>query len=156
MELRRILSSETVASLPLREAITVDPTTIARTAVERMRDRQLGCAVIVDPSRRPVGIFTERSVTAALSENVSLDESVVRDLAESRFVAIRRSEPIRQVWDAILKDGFRFVCVTAEDGVLIGLTGQRGLAEYVSEYFPHQVMVQRLGGKPWLQQREGA
>jgi hypothetical protein len=50
----------------------------------------------------------------------------------------------------------RFVVVTDEDGKAIALTGQKGLMEYVAEHFPQQVMVQRVGVKPYSSQREGA
>ncbi len=33
---------------------------------------------------------------------------------------------------------------------------ERGLAEYLFEYFPQQVAVQRLGNAPWMHAREGA
>ena len=43
-----------------------------------------------------------------------------------------------------------------DQGKLVGLTGQKGLMEYVAEHFPGEVMVQRVGEKPYTQSREGA
>ena len=50
----------------------------------------------------------------------------------------------------------RFLCVVDENGQVAGLTGQRGLMEYVAEHFPGEVMVQRIGQPPYLSDREGA
>ncbi len=78
------------------------------------------------------------------------------DFPDSKYLVVKTSDSIGRVWDAIVRDAYRFICVVDDEGKLVGLTGQRGLAEYVSECFPQQVMAQRLGGKPWLDQREGA
>lgn len=147
---------DTVRSLPLREAIVVVPNTIVRAAVARMRAMRLGCAVIVDSESKPIGVFTERSLLRALLENASLDSRVVGEFLDSTFVKIKNSEPISRVWDAIQRERARFICVTDDTGKLVGLTGQKGLAEYVADFFPGQVIAQRLGCKPWMQQREGA
>ena len=154
--LRELLEGETVGDLPLREAITVKSGTIVRAAVARMRALDLGCAIILDGRLAPVGIFTERSLLDVLVQNASLDESAVGDFADYRCIVVKSSDPASRVWDAVEREGHRFICVTDDAGKVIGLTGQRGLAEYISEYFPGQVMVQRIGGKPWMQQREGA
>lgn len=152
--LRQTMDEDTVASLPLREPIQIVPATIVRAAVAMMRHRQLGCAVIAERGR-PMGIFTERSVLDVLIQDASLDNLPVRNFADINFRCVQLGDPISCVWDAIQRDGLRFICVTREDGQLVGLTGQRGLAEYVAECFPQHVMGQRFG-PAWLAEREGA
>ncbi len=153
---RQDLELDPIRNLPLRDAIVVSPNTLIRAAVALMRDRSLGCAVIVEHGLFPVGLFTEQSVLKVLTQNASLDERPVRAFADPNFMSVTASEPISKVWDAIQTNGLRFICVTDDDGRLIGITGQRGIAEYIAEYFPQQVTVQRLGSTPWMQQREGA
>lgn len=155
MSLLENLQQETIDRLPLREPVVVEPRTVVRAAVEKMRARQLGCAVIVDSAGAPVGVFTERSLLAVLFDDASLDKSYVDDFADPECLTLKKSEPIARVWEAVVRNGVRFICVTDADGRLVGLTGQRGLAEYVSEHFPQLVMAQRLGGKPWMDEREG-
>lgn len=155
IELELAMDKDSVGSLPLREAIKVAPSTIVRAAVAMMRSTQLGCAVIVELDK-PVGIFTERSVLEVLMNDATLDSHTVHEFMDSGFRQVKKSDPVSVVWNAIQNDGLRFVCVTDDDGTLLGITGQRGLAEYVSDYFPGQVMVQRLGSTPWIEEREGA
>ena len=154
-DLRLALERDKVVSLSLREPIEVETVTIVRAAVAMMRNKRLGSAIMVELGK-PIGIFTERSVLDVLIHDASLDNLPVKHFADTNFRQVKLSDPISLVWDAILKDGLRFICVTDDDGKLVGLTGQRGLAEYVSEYFPQQVVVQRLGTKPWMAEREGA
>jgi len=130
--LRENLECERISTLRLREVITVFPETVVRSAVAQMRFKQLGCAVILDARERPTGIFTERSLSDALIKDASLDNRTVEEFAERTYSQFTASQPIACVWDAVQRHGSRFGCVTDEDGRLIGLTGQRGLAEYVA------------------------
>ncbi len=156
MGFREDLEQETVKDLPIRKAVVVRAEMSVRETVQEMRAGSLGCAVVVDGQGRPQSIFTEQALLDLLNKQGSIDGHQVAELAETQFLCVQRSEPIRTVWNAVSKDGARFICVVDDEGKLVGLTGQRGLAEYISEYFPEQVMVQRLGSKPWMQQREGA
>jgi CBS domain-containing protein len=150
------LKQDTVSSLQLREAIVIHPQTSVSEAVALMRTKSLGCAVIVDHDGTPRGFFTEQSLLVALLQHDSLEDRPVSDFVDPDFITVQSSEPISRVWEAVRSSGSRFICVTDDDGNLIGVTGQRGLAEYVAEYFPQQVSVQRLGSTPWMQNREGA
>lgn len=156
MNFRKDLEEDTVRSLQLRQAILISPHTVVRAAVALMRRESLGCAVIVDHRRVPSGIFTEHSLIGALVKNASLDDCPVCQFADRNFISVGESEPIMRVWQAVQLAAARFVCVTDADGRAIGITGQRGLAEYLTDCFARQVTVQRLGSKPWMQQREGA
>lgn len=156
MSFREELTADKVEALPLRDAIAVDGHTVVRAAVALMRSHGLGCAVVVDLHCRPVGVFTERSVIQMLAEGVCLDTTPVSEFCDPNFHVASTLEPIAKVWDAITHSGARFVCVTDKTGQLIGLTGQRGLAEYLCETYSREVTVQRLGSTPWMLEREGA
>lgn len=156
MGFRHDLETDTVGSLTLRSAIIVQPYTLVRAAVAMMRNHSLGCAVIADHAQVPSGIFTEHSVIDALMKDACFDSTPVCRFADPKFIAVRKSDPILRVWNAVQMASARFVCVTDDEGKVIGITGQRGLAEYVADCYAGQVAVQRLGSTPWMQQREGA
>ena len=154
--LREMLDGESVDKLPIRKAIEVETGTIIRSAVARMRASDLGCAVIIGFRGKPVAMFTERSLLDVLMENASLDESPIGEFADFRCSVVQESDPITRVWDAIEMEGERFICVTNTEGRLVGITGQRGLSEFIAEAYPREVAVQRIGGKPWFEEKEGA
>ncbi|MDV6032971.1 MAG: CBS domain-containing protein [Phycisphaera sp. RhM] len=156
MGFRGEIDQDTVGNLPLRDTIVVQHGTTALDAVKMMREKSLGCAAIVDQGGNPAGLFTEQSLVEMLAQNLSLADHVVGDFTDAGFLVVRSSDPISRVWDAVERDGLRFVLVIDDEGKLIGVTGQRGIAEYLAERFPQQVLVQRLGNTPWMQQREGA
>lgn len=157
MILDGLFDGEPAGTLPLREPILVESGTVVRAALARMRATEIGCAVVVTTGDRPIGLFTERSLLGLLMEDESLlDQRPVSDFTDFDCPVVRDSDPISSVWQVIQTEGARFVCVTDDNGKLIGLTGQRGLAEYVSDCFASEVTVQRIGGQPWMQDREGA
>jgi len=81
---------------------------------------------------------------------------LVRDHLEAEWFCVHSSDPIATVLDLVQNRGARFVCELDEYGKVKGLTGQKGLSEYIADHFPEQVMVQRIGGQLGMGTREGA
>ncbi len=157
MRLKRNIQTELVVDLPLREAILVQSDTSVSAAIERMREKQLGCAVVVDVDGKLLGTFSERIVIdLVLQQPENLTTLTVGDHMDQENFVVKTSDTICKVLDAIQNKAARFVCVVDDEGAVVGLTGQKGLSEYVAEHFPQQVMVQRVGGKPGMKKREGA
>ncbi|WP_158222842.1 CBS domain-containing protein [Rhodopirellula sp. MGV] len=150
------LEKEQVKDLPLRDAIVINEHTIARAAIALMRSNDLGCSVIVQREWEPTGIFTEQSVIRMLHEGASLDSNPVSKFRDPSYRCVGLTDSIRTVWDAVVEEGMRFMCVVDHEGQLVGLAGQRSLADYVCDCYARQVAVQRLGSKPWMLEREGA
>lgn len=156
MSFQEDLATERITQLCLRDAIAINEHAIIRAAVALMRTSSLGCAVIVDAHQKPTGIFTEQSVIRAIVADTNLDETPVSEFTDPLFMTVRDGDPVKSVWDAVIKKGVRFACVTDAVGRLVGITGQRGLSEFVCETFAKQITVQRLGSSPWMLEREGA
>lgn len=156
MGLQENLRNEHVSQLDIREPVTVSKTASMREAITLMRGRHLGCAIAIDSDRKPIGFFTESMLTELLSHGpVPLDEPIEKHMAD-RCPWVRTDDAIADVLEAMQLKNMRMLCVVDEQNRVVGLTGQRGLMEYVAEHFPGQVMVQRIGQKPYLSDREGA
>jgi CBS domain-containing protein len=157
MGLQSNIQSEPVASLPLREGIIVTADATVRSVMDRMRQRQLGCAIVVDPDGRPLGTFSGRSVIELLLQQPDqLEQLTVGRALDEAWYQVRNTEPIVTVLNLVQQQGARFVCVIDEQGRAVGLTGQKGLSEYIADHYPQQVMIQRVGGRPGQLAREGA
>ena len=85
----------------------------------------------------------------------SLDEPISSHHAD-RWPQVRLADAIVSVLEALETKNVRFLAVVDEEGRIAGLTGQKGLMEYIADHFPEHVMVQRIGQKPFMQDREGA
>lgn len=156
MGLLENMKREHVEKLALRKPVTVPPETPIREVIQRMRDAHLGCAIVLDDDRKPEGMFTESMLTQLLvHDRDALDDAVSTQMA-TQWPWVKLSDPIAHVLEAMQIKNVRFICVVDDKGRLAGLTGQKGLMEYVADHFPEQVMVQRIGNTPYLQEREGA
>lgn len=156
MGLRENMRKETVSRLALREPVTAAPDTSLRNAINLMRSKQIGCVIVIDNQRKPLGIFTERMLTKLLVRDAAVLTETLNDHMSEFWPSVRLTDSIEQVMDAMLEKNMRFLAVIDEEGCLAGLAGQKSLMEYVAEHFPGQVMVQRIGGTPYTQSREGA
>lgn len=156
MGLYENIRSEPVSRLALREPVVVSPEATIRDAVGQMRQHNLGCAIVVDNERRPIGLFAESKLTQLLSETPQAIYDLILDHVDKQWPTVSQSDPISCVLSALEFANIRFLIVVDDQGRLAGLTGQKGLMEYVAEHFPRQVVVQRIGGKPYPAQREGA
>lgn len=151
------IQDERVRDLSLREAIKITADLPVSVAVERMRAKELGCAIVVDDQDRPLGVFTERSVIdLMLQPPVDWDSLPVGQHLEADWFCVSQDDPLSELVHAICERRARFFCVTDAAGHVVGLTGQKALSEYIAEHFPQLVMAQPVGSKPGTETREGA
>lgn len=156
MGLRENTQTEPVKTLNLREPILVEKSATIRQCIEKMREGELGCVVVVDSAQKPVGLFTEAILRHVLLESPAVVEETVETQMADSFPWCRLTDPIDTVLEAMELKNHRFVVVVDESERVAGLAGQKGLMEYAAEHFPQEVMVQRVGTKPFPEQREGA
>lgn len=155
MGLRMGLACDKIASLRLRDAIRVTPATTVRNAVSLMKSHGIGCVFVTDANDSPQGIFTEAHLLRLLATNrAALSEPISRHYSH-HIHCLPESESIHRLINLMQSKDLRFVGITDDAGRLIGVTGQKGLMEYVAEHYPSQVMVARSGSHRSLQ-REGA
>jgi arabinose-5-phosphate isomerase len=156
MGLLERFETETVEKLNIRNPITIDASASVRRAIEKMRAGRLGCAIVVDSDHKPIGVFTEAILRHLLANSPPSIEGQVDSAMARNFPCVQATDKIEFVLQAMELKNTRFVVVVDRDGRVCGLTGQKGLMEYIAEYFPHQVMVQRIGTRPYPSNREGA
>jgi CBS domain-containing protein len=156
MSLLESMQTDPVSSLSLRSAIRCQPGDTVRTAILRMREGKLGCAVIVDDDDRPLGIFNEAILRRQLMNSPDVIEQQIEAQMVSRFPWVKTTDSVETVLDAMETNNTRFLVVVGDDDKVVGVTGQKSLMEYVAECFPSEVMVQRIGGKGFPEHREGA
>src|SRR5205814_446541 len=103
------------------------PETSVRQTAQKMREKRLGCAIVVDPAGKPIGKFTERQLMKLLlTDPAALDKPVEQFMYPSAD-PIRGDQPIARMIAQMRKGGLRFLCVTDEEGKAVALAGQKGL-----------------------------
>ena len=156
MGLKENFEKESVSKLEIRDAVTVSPNDSLADAIGLMRERDIGCAIVVDEHRKPIGIITESMLTELLSHGaLPVNDPVEKHMAD-RCPWVRATDPVADMLDAMQMKNVRMLCVVDKHDRVVGVTGQRGMMEYIAEHFPGEVMVQRVGQAPYLSDREGA
>ncbi len=150
------IEKDAVSELALRKAITVEPSSSVRQVVKQMREGGLGCAIVVADDGKPIGIFNEAMLRHLLIESPAALDGEIQSVMATPFPWVRATDTVETVLEAMETKNSRFVVVLDDDGKPCGLTGQKGLMEYIADYFPGEVMVQRVGTKPIPESREGA
>jgi len=150
------VKNESVSNLAIRPAIVIDANGTVRDAVGELRNAHLGCAITVDADGKPQGMFTEAMLRSMIARDPALIDSPIREHLATTFPWVKESDSIQLVLDAMETNNTRFVVVVDDAGAVVGITGQKGLMEYVAEHFPGQAHVQRLDAKSYPEQREGA
>ena len=149
------IQNDKVKDLNLRDPVLAKPDDKVRDVVHAMRNHKLGCAIVVDDDRKPVGMFTESMLTQMVAREPKLIQDNVGEHCADHWPQVTLDDPVAAVLDALEIKNVRFLSVVDEKGRIAGLTGQKGLMEYVAEHFP-QVPVQRVGQSPSMKAREGA
>ena len=147
-----------VRSLALRELVTAKFDTPIRMVIEKLQSKGLGCAVIVDETGRPLGLFTEKGVTRGIQHNPDFFDQSSGQHLDPVWERVSLTDPISAVLDAVTHRGLRFLCVVDSEGQAVGLAGQKGLLEYFAEYAPRHVQTttERIGSEGLHSVREGA
>ena len=101
-------------------------------------------------------MVTESMIVQLLVHDPGCLKDEARLHMAEQWPRVKATDPVAEVVEAMEIKNVRFLCVVDEEGRVIGLTGQKGLMEYVADHFPQQVMVQRVGCPPSLHSREGA
>ena len=94
MGLYENMLTEPIRQLAMREAITIPAELSVRDAVVRMRDKKLGCVIVVDKNHKPLGMFTEAMLRHLLiDDRAALDDSVQNRMAR-QFPCVKITDPV--------------------------------------------------------------
>ena len=155
-QLGSALLRETLKDALSNAGLILDEQTTLEDAVREMREHRQGC-VLVTREGKLSGIFTERDV---LMKVVGTDI----DLARTPIRPYMTRDPVRLPQDAIVAyalnkmclEGFRHVPLTDAEGRPVGVVSMRDIIEYLSGFFPKDVL--NLPPEPTngFRNREGA
>lgn len=133
------LSEVKIRHLPLRPPAMVERDASIREAVETMKAKRLGCALVCDRGKL-VGLFTERDLlNKVIGEPVSYSSAVERVMTPNpAHLSLDDS-----VLDAmrLMRDGdYRNVPLVDAQGAAAGVVTVRDLVTYFAEHFPKEAL----------------
>lgn len=156
MGLYENMRREPIDTLSVRSVLTIDADESVRNACEMMREADLGAVIVVDSEGVAVGMINEKHLIRILSDRPDAIERPVRESMTTNLTRVRADQPIAELVQTMQDARLRWVCIVDDAGRPIGLTGLRGVMEYVGEHFARQVMTEPINASTTSGQREGA
>jgi len=102
--------------------VTVRPTETVAAAAKRMRDEGVGCVVVTNSTRKPIGILTDRDIVLAVVAEGRLPEATRVEEVMCRHVISGR--PTHSLMDAAMKmaeASIRRLPIVDDQGRMVGL-----------------------------------
>jgi len=117
----------TLGRLIKKEPVSVTAETPTRNALERMNELRLGCMVVVDDERRPVGVVTQSDL---LPRVILAGFDLARPIGELMTANPHQLPATASAYDAALEmatHGVRHLLVVDSEGLLRGVVSERDL-----------------------------
>ncbi len=108
-----------------RDVVTIGPEASLQQAVELMKQRSVGCVVVVDDARALKGIISERDViTRGLGNGRSLESITVEQAMTADVVCCEDGTPLHKIQRIMTTRRIRHLPLV-RDGVLVGMASSR-------------------------------
>ncbi|MFN2590889.1 MAG: cyclic nucleotide-binding/CBS domain-containing protein [Actinomycetota bacterium] len=120
----------TIRDIMSGELVAVSPSTTVAEAATAMAERRVGSALVLDGGL--VGIFTERDIVRALSQDFDAPGHPVSHWMTRNPTTIGPDAAIQDALDLMLSAGFRHLPVMEGDEV-VGVVSIRDLSKATSE-----------------------
>jgi CBS domain-containing protein len=120
----------TIRDIMSKQLVTVIPSTTVAEAATSMAERRVGSALVMEEGM--VGIFTERDIVRALSQDFDAPGHPVSDWMTRDPITIDPDAPVEEALDRMLAAGFRHFPVT-EGGEVVGIVSIRDLTKATAE-----------------------
>ena len=122
---------EPISAVAGHQPIVVAPDTTVGEAVRSMKQRRIGCVLVVSNGKL-VGIFTERDLLLKLiGTGKALDELYVRDYMTPGPETVEAADSLRIALNKMSVGGFRHIPVVAE-GMVTGLVTAKDALKYLA------------------------
>jgi CBS domain-containing protein len=116
--------------------VTVGPEHTLRQVAERMAERNVGSAIVLDPDGEGPGIITERDVLRAVAAGVDPETAIVADHHVDDLTVAHPDWSLEQAATSMLRGGFRHL-VVCDAGEVLGIMSMRDIVRmWTSERMP--------------------
>ena len=125
-----------VGRICVREVDLADATETVQTAAGRMHARKVGTLLILDESRAPIGIVTDRDLAIrVLAEGKDPCQTTVAEVMSEVPTTVTEETPIEQALGIMRSGPFRRLPVVDQQGTLVGLLSIDDVIDLLTEEF---------------------
>jgi len=125
------LLCDSIGSIGLKEPCMVAPSTSLQECIETMRTRRIGSILILDPSGKVIGIFTERDCLMKVTGKISDLSAPVSDFMTPGPVCERPDASIAFALNLMSNGGFRHIPIVDQDSMPIGIVSIKDMVDHI-------------------------
>jgi CBS domain-containing protein len=127
---------EPIRALHPNAPLALSPSATARDAIRLMRERGVGCVLIVE-GERLIGIVTERDFL--LKHEGDLDRRLDSLMTPDPEV-LRPDDPIAYALNKMSVGGFRHIPLVGADRRPVGVVSVKDIVDYIVDLFPNDIL----------------
>jgi CBS domain-containing protein len=120
-----------IGDMMARDVLSVAPEDTIGEAAQKMVERGVGSAVVLDFGRL-IGIFTERDLLRAVADRVHSSEARVREWMTADPITVTPDTAAEDAARTMLDNGFRHLPVVEGDRA-VGIVSIRDVARWISD-----------------------
>ncbi len=155
-ELGSVLLHQTLKNALSNRGLVLDEQTPLAEVLHQMREQHQGC-VLVTRDGKLTGIFTERDVLMKVAgTKIDLERTPIHPYMTRDPIRLREDASVAYALNRMCVQGFRHVPLTDEQGRPAGVVSMRNIIEYLSEFFPKDVLNLPPEPASGFRNREGA
>ena len=155
-ELGSALLRETLKNALSNHGLILDEQTPLDDALRQMREHRQGC-ILATRDGKLTGIFTERDVLMkVVGTTIDLERTPIRPYMTRDPETLPADAIVAYALNKMCVEGFRHVPLTDEQGRPVGVVSMRDIIEYLSGFFPKDVLNLPPAPTKGFRSREGA
>ncbi|MEO2067904.1 MAG: CBS domain-containing protein [Desulfurobacteriaceae bacterium] len=131
-----------VKDLIQRKVVVVEPDTPVRIATQRMKDKMVGCLVILDGDK-PVGVITDRDIAIRVVGEGKDSETPVKEVMTKDPITINEDASLLELTKAFREAAVRRLIVVDQEGKLKGIVSIDDVLELLTTEFANLVVAIR-------------
>lgn len=116
-----VIGPTEVADVMTAKVVTLSPHHTFNDAANLMNDRYFRHCVIVDNSRKPVGVISDRDILRALARNPNARSKSLDQIMTRNPIAVKRRTPIIDAVSKIVAKRINCLPVVEDDGTICGI-----------------------------------
>jgi len=137
------LMQEQISSLQPEAPLTVRRGTTLQQAIRIMRDRRIGCVVVVDDAAsntgRLVGVLTERDLLQKVAgQGLDVSQCMVEDFMSPAPESSKAEHPLAYALHRMIISDIRYLLIVDEDDRPEGIISSRDVIAYMNKRFSNR------------------
>jgi CBS domain-containing protein len=135
-DVERSLIKEQIKSLQPVEPLTVDIGITLKQAIQIMRNKNIGCVVVIDDAGKLAGILTERDLLQKVAgQNLDHSQCMVEDFMSPAPESSKAEHPLAYALHRMIISDIRYLPLVDENDRPEGIISSRDVIAYIKKRF---------------------